>query len=86
MHYGSKIKVPHYTDDVDSYYSLNANISYKIKNTLFKFGIDNITNHKNYAWIDPSEIIYGKYMLEVDNAEVPIDERKIFFSIQKSWE
>jgi len=86
LHYGSKIKVPHYANDVNSYFSLNANISYKTNNTLFKFGIDNITNHKNYAWIDPSEIIYGKYMLEVDNAEVPIDERKIFFSIQKSWE
>ena len=86
LHYGSKIKTPQYTNDVNSYFSLNANISYKTNNTLIKFGIDNITNHKNYAWIDPSEIVYGRYMFEFEAAKVPMDERKIYFSIQKSWE
>ena len=58
MFYGSKIEVPNFTNDVNSYFVLNGNYRFKYKNYKINIGINNITNHKNYYWIDPSNIIY----------------------------
>jgi iron complex outermembrane receptor protein len=84
--YGSKIDTPtEYVDNINPYFSLNANYSFKIQTTSIKFGIDNITNHKNYFWIDPSNIIFNRYIFEFENARVPDIGRKIYVSFTKRW-
>ena len=64
---------------------LNGNYRFKYKNYKINIGINNITNHKNYYWIDPSNIIYHNYMFEFEEAKVPAVGRKIYLSIGKSW-
>jgi iron complex outermembrane receptor protein len=84
MFYGSKIEVPHYTDGVNSYFALNSNYKFKYKNFSINLGIDNITDHKNYYWTDPGNIV-NLYMFEFTEAKIPAVGRKIYFNIEKSW-
>ncbi len=82
--WGSKIKTP-IIKDINPYFTLNANVNFKYKDYDFRVGVDNITNHKNYYWIDPSDLIAGRYFFEFDGAKVPEIGRKIYLTIEKSW-
>jgi outer membrane receptor for ferrienterochelin and colicins len=83
--YGSKIKTPPFVKDINNYFSLNTNIYYTHRNFKLKFGVDNITNHKNYYFILPSDLIYKRYFFaqSLDSCIQP--GRKIYISLTKSW-
>jgi iron complex outermembrane receptor protein len=84
--YGSKIDTPtQYVDNIDPCFALNFNYDYNFNNSTFSFGIDNITDHKNYFWIDPSNIIFNRYIFEYKDAKVPDIGRKIYLSFIKRW-
>jgi outer membrane receptor protein involved in Fe transport len=84
--YGSKIHLPAFVGDVKSYFSLNANIKYNIKNNFkLLIGADNITNHKNYFMVFPSDLIAGEYFFEYDKAKLPYFDRKFYINLIKEW-
>ena len=83
--YGSKIDLPKYVNDINSYFSLNANYRFKYKNFYINIGADNITNHKNYCFSDPSNIIFHRYLFAQDGGKIPQTGRKIYINIEKSW-
>jgi len=85
LFYGSKIDTPSYIKDLSAYFSLNFNYGFKIDKFNVSFGIDNLTDHKNSYWIDPSNFIYGRYLFEFQKAEVPDIGRKIFMNIERKW-
>jgi len=83
--YGSKIKTPKYIDDINPYYSLNVNYRFKFKKYYINMGADNITDHKNYYFSDPSNIIFHRYLFAQDNLEIPQTGRKFYINLEKNW-
>lgn len=86
LFYGSKIHLPNFVGDVNHYFSLNINTIYSPKqNFSINMGIDNITNHKNYTMVFPSDLINKKYFFEYKGAKIPYFDRKVYFSVIKRW-
>jgi len=85
LNYGSKIKTPPTIEDVDPFFSLDQIFSLNYKDFYITFGIKNLTNHKNYFWIQPTDIIMGRYMFVPIEAKVPSIGREYFISFKKSW-
>jgi len=83
--YGSKIKTPSYMDDINPYFSLNANYRFKVKKYYINLGIDNLTDHKNYYFSDPSNIIFHRYIFVQEDAKIPQAGRKVYLNIEKNW-
>jgi len=83
--WGSKIKTPKYVEDIRNYFSLNANLNYKTNRFNLKIGVDNLTNHKNYNIVIPSDFIYNRYIFIQQNASMPETGRRVYISIVKSW-
>jgi hypothetical protein len=44
-----------------------------------------LTDHKNYYWIDPSDLIFGKYFFEFEKARIPASGRKFYISLYREW-
>ena len=82
--YGSKIKIP-FVNTNNEYFSFNTNLNYVKNNINFIFGIDNLTNHKNYYITVPSDLINYQYFFIQDNARLPIAGRKFYINIIKKW-
>jgi iron complex outermembrane receptor protein len=84
--YGSKIKMPNpYVNDIGNYFALNSNISYKKDDLRITVGVDNITDHKNYIAVFPSDLIYNRYYFIYKNAEIPYEGRKFYIKVVKRW-
>jgi outer membrane receptor for ferrienterochelin and colicins len=88
--YGSKIKTPHFlgdliTQDINEYFSLNSNVSYKQNNFMFRVGVDNITNHKNYYYALPCDLIYHRYVFIQKDTKIPMVGRRIYITFTKKW-
>jgi len=83
--YGSEIKTPAVIKNIPSYFSINTNYRFKSHGFYFTIGADNITNHKNYYWVDPSDLIFDRYFFEFEQARIYAVGRKIFFNIYKEW-
>jgi iron complex outermembrane receptor protein len=83
--YGSKITTPKYVSDIPPYFSINMNLRYKIKNSIFQIGINNLTNHKNYYFAGPSDVVYGHYFFRFEKPEIPTPGRIIFISYERRW-
>ena len=82
--YGSKIDTP-VVEDVPDYFSINTNYRFKKKSLFITIGVDNLTDHKNYYWIDPSDLIFGKYFFEFEKARIPASGRKFYISLYREW-
>ncbi len=82
--YGSRIKTP-FVEDVSPYFTLNTNFKFKIGDIYITIGGENITNHKNYYWVSPGNLIFRRYFFEYKDARVPAHERKIFLNLYKEW-
>ncbi|GAX87564.1 iron complex outermembrane recepter protein [Lebetimonas natsushimae] len=82
--YGSKIKKIYY-DYVNDLFTINANISFNKNKFIFKIGVDNITNHKNFDYSLPNDSIYGRYAFSQENTVIPELGRKIYFNFIKKW-
>jgi iron complex outermembrane receptor protein len=83
--YGSKIPTPIYVSDISPYFSADLTFTYKKKNDTFQFGIKNLTDHKNYYFAEPSDIVDGHYFFRFQNPEIPAVGREIFISYKRSW-
>lgn len=83
--YGSRIKTPvMYT--LNSYFSLNANLNIRHKNTSVVFGIDNITNHNNNYISLPTDTVDGRYVFFQEKMRLPMQGRKFYINFIKQWQ
>ncbi len=85
FNYGDKIKTPSYLDDIDALFSLNEAVSYEGDGFLLQAGVKNLTNRENYYWIQPTDVIGGRYMFVPEEAKVPQTGREFFVSIRKNF-
>ncbi len=85
LNYGDKIETPSYIGDIDALFSLNETLSYEGDGFLLQAGVINITDRKNYYWIQPTDLIYGRYMFVPEKAKVPQNGREFFISLRKSF-
>ncbi len=83
--YGSKVKIPKNNTPNDYYFTLNINLNFHKKNFNFIIGVDNLTNHKNYYIVTPSDIVYSKYYFMPEKSRIPTIGRKIYLTITKKW-
>ncbi len=82
--YGSKIKIP-FVKDVNEYFTINGNLKYVNKNYSLMFGINNLTNHKNYDVALPNTLINNQYIFTTQDGRLPKIGREIYFDITKKW-
>jgi len=68
-----------------NYFSINTNLNYHKNNYNIIIGIDNLTNHQNYYFTSPSDVVDSKYIFMQENSGLPIVRRKIYFSLMKKW-
>jgi len=82
--YGSRIHLPmnYYLDE---YFSFNTNLIYKKNNYEISFGIDNLTNHKNYYLSMPTDLVKTHYFFIQKDAKIPLEGRKIYISLMKKF-
>ncbi len=85
FNYGDKIKAPAYIEDVDALFSLNETLTYEKDDFVFQAGVKNLTNRKNYYWIEPTDIMFGRYMFVPIEAKVPQTGREFFVSMRKNF-
>ncbi len=84
--YGGKPDIPENIKHINfHYFTLNTNLNYHKNNFNVIFGIDNLTNHKNYYFVEPSDIVYGRYVFMQENSALPLTGRKIFIDLIKKW-
>jgi iron complex outermembrane receptor protein len=84
--YGSKINMPTgYVKDIGDYVEIDANYQYKFDNTNLIFGVNNLTDHKNYMPVYPSDFYEGKYFFEYKDARIPYVGRKFYVEVVRKW-
>ncbi|BCD59825.1 MULTISPECIES: TonB-dependent siderophore receptor [unclassified Nitratiruptor] len=81
----STIDTPKPYPDIPSCLSLNQIFTYSLENLDIQFGVKNLTNHKNYAYVTPSELIQNRYRFSPQELAVPLSGREWFFRIRKSF-
>lgn len=85
FNYGDQIETPSYLENIDAFFSLNETISYEDDGLLLQAGIKNLTDRENYYWIQPTDVIGGRYMFVPEDAKVPQTGREFFVSVRKSF-
>ena len=83
--YGSKIRTPKYIKDVNHYFTLNTNLVYNRDTISLQLGINNLTNHKNYALAIPNDFIYNNYIFVQPDSRMEYRDRNIYFNLIKRW-
>ncbi|BAF69634.1 TonB-dependent receptor plug domain-containing protein [Nitratiruptor sp. SB155-2] len=81
----SKIDTPDIYRDVRPSLSLNQVFTYSLNDLDIQFGVKNITDHKNYAYVTPSELIQNRFQFVPQGWAVPQSGRELFFRIRKSF-
>ncbi len=85
FNYGDQIETPSYLENIDALFSLNETVSYEDDGLLLQAGIKNLTDRENYYWIQPTDVIGGRYMFVPEDAKVPQTGREFFVSVRKSF-
>ncbi len=83
--WGSGIDTPSYIPNVNPCVSLNQVFTLQANSFEWQFGVDNLTNKKNYYFAGPSDIVGGRYMFVPIEGKIPTAGRRFFFQLRKEF-